>query len=122
MKTHKIIGKDAERAVAALYLAMGTWRKVSAYLSRGRSHKLDCAMLARIGKGLQSAPNSVRIVLGLPVKMVEVPVCLKCATPHTPKRFSHRLTFEERQARSDAWVQARTARIESIVAWADIHA
>lgn len=94
-----------------------TWRSLA------RQMMVRPGTLCRIMKDKTYEPKDkiIRAKLGLAdlPELKPAPVCPKCKMPHTPKRWTHKKTFEERRAESDQWVKAHMPQIESIVAWAE---
>jgi len=70
--------------LVALKAKCETWQWTAIRLEELTGKRFDRALLNRVARGKQAAPNSLRLALGFPV-MVPVVACSACGEPHIRK-------------------------------------
>ena len=96
----------------ALRADCGTWQWTAIRLEELTGKRFDRALLNRVARGKQSAPNSLLLALGLPVT-APAPVCPVHGVVHTAKRCPKAAPPDY-----DQWRAANMNAIRRVVDWA----
>ena len=91
----------------------GTWQWTAIRLEELTGKRFDRALLNRVARGKQSAPNSLLLALGLPVT-APAPVCPVHGVVHTAKRCPKAAPLDYA-----AWRTAHLPTLLRMVAWAE---
>lgn len=97
----------------ALRADCGTWQWTAIRLEELTGKRFDRALLNRVARGKQSAPNSLLLALGLPVT-APAPVCPVHGVVHTAKRCPKAAP----QWDYGEWRRDNLGRLLAIVTWA----
>lgn len=91
----------AQKALRALKDEHRTWQAVSGWISRPGSRPFNVGLLWQVANGKKSAPNSLLLALGLPLKEMPAAPCRNCGEVHTTKRCAKKTRQRERAKRRD---------------------